>query len=517
MFVRYADNFLSGYGVAWNRDGIQTYGTTSILYLFVVISLRWIFAGADSSRLLIYASACLGMISIGSIAITCLQILRPNLQRRYWVPVIAFFTLFLFSPTFRFHATSGMDTTTSILANSFLCFASLRWVKRDTTLSLILTILAGYLTFLARPDNLIYALLFPPLCVLVLSEGDRKTNWRHFLAGIFLILLIDTVLKRLVFGDALPLPFYAKTSGYYEGYLGAYKWNPVIYLFDFARLVAILLVMTVLFVRANSAKYIVAFLTPVAITFGYYFSVVQVMGLEARYYLPAMPFFAICAFAVWGCFIENAHGGLFEGLLGDKFIRLKLIVLLVFLSFLQPAVVNYLGNLYQRMTLSFEQKYGSVTTYETDSKRLPPELGWWPSIQAMSGIVSDLPEGTKLAMSEYGYIGANAPGMYIIDPLGLNDPVFAHDGFSAQEFFGRKPDLIWLPHPDYTKIFASILDSEIFIREYDFYPGAFDYGVAVRRDSKNYEAIIEAFRLGWLENYPNLDMDSFLAHPIPGN
>lgn len=53
MFIRYADNFLSGYGVAWNQDGIQTYGATSILYLFCIAMLRWFFSEIDSASVLI--------------------------------------------------------------------------------------------------------------------------------------------------------------------------------------------------------------------------------------------------------------------------------------------------------------------------------------------------------------------------------------------------------------------------------------------------------------------------------
>ncbi|HUM28423.1 MAG TPA: hypothetical protein PKN81_19430, partial [Anaerolineales bacterium] len=64
MFIRYADNFIHGYGFAWNPDGVQTYGATSILYLGLVIIARIIFQGLGSGKLLVALSAGLGLPAI---------------------------------------------------------------------------------------------------------------------------------------------------------------------------------------------------------------------------------------------------------------------------------------------------------------------------------------------------------------------------------------------------------------------------------------------------------------------
>jgi hypothetical protein len=100
-----------------------------------------------------------------------------------------------------------------------------------------------------------------------------------------------------------------------------------------------------------------------------------------------------------------------------------------------------------------------------------------------------------------------------VDPLGLHDPFFAHHGFSATEFLDRKPDLIWFPHPDYSKIISSILDDPKFWAEYDYYPEAFDYGLAIRRDSKNYTSIYKAVEDVWKIYYPLQDIEKSIAHP----
>ncbi|MDD2922652.1 MAG: hypothetical protein PHQ36_10245, partial [Anaerolineales bacterium] len=120
----------------------------------------------------------------------------------------------------------------------------------------------------------------------------------------------------------------------------------------------------------------------------------------------------------------------------------------------------------------------------------------------------NLPRGTKFAMSEYGFAGANSAQIEIIDPLGLHDPFFAHHGFSSDNFFSRKPDLIWFPHSDYAKIIAAIQSAPEFWRDYDYYPNAFDYGLAVR---KNDETIYAKVEEAWRGAYPNLDMKSYLA------
>jgi hypothetical protein len=120
------------------------------------------------------------------------------------------------------------------------------------------------------------------------------------------------------------------------------------------------------------------------------------------------------------------------------------------------------------------------------------------------------PNGTKFAMSEYRYVGSQALQVHIIDPLGLHDPFFAHHGFSTDEFFSMNPDLIWLPHPDYSKINASILDSPEFWREYNYYPSAFDYGFAIRKDSA--DAIIEEVNKAWRKAYRELEITAYLAH-----
>jgi hypothetical protein len=516
MFVRYADNFLSGYGVAWNRDGTQTYGVTSILYLFWIVVLRWLFPEVDSANVLIRASALFGLLAIGVNTITINSFVRSKTLAKLKLPLAASMTYLLLSPIYRFHAVSGMDTTLSIFVNSVLALLAFRLTFRSDPRSMLLTVLAGYLSFLARPDNLLYAICLPVSCQLLLSDIDQKKTSTRYLLGLFAVLLIDSIAKWTIFGDPLPLPFYAKTNGYYEGYIGAYQWNPMGYLIYFGSLVLPFLVLISLFVRKESMKIISAFMIPVAVTFAYFFSVVQIMGMEARYYVPALPFFVISSFLVLDRYLEEQHRNSYTWWLAGRHIRLRLLVIFGLITLLvQPAFRIFAGDIYERLFLLRDPTSGRMVNYKTASGQFPPELGWWSSIQAVSSIASNLPQGTRVAMSEYGFIGAQSPNVYIIDPLGLNDPIFAHQGFSAFEFFDRKPDLIWLPHPDYTAIVSSILNANEFWMEYDYYPGAFDYGIAIRRDSVSYQIIYEMVEKVWQQRYKNLELNWFLARPVP--
>ena len=53
MFIRYANNFLNGHGIAWNPDGEQTYGVTSLTHFAVVTLTKALFSGIPDGTLLV--------------------------------------------------------------------------------------------------------------------------------------------------------------------------------------------------------------------------------------------------------------------------------------------------------------------------------------------------------------------------------------------------------------------------------------------------------------------------------
>lgn len=502
MFVRYAENALAGHGIAWNSDGIQTYGATSLFYLGLVILGRAVAPSAEMGAMLVVLSALLGVVALvlmgGGFAKGASS--KFFKQNPFLVPGFLALLFFL-SPHYLFHATSGMDTTLALLCNTLVILAALHWVRRDSAVSLWLLVAAVYASFLARPDNLIYSALFPALYGLFFRRADRMKKLVWFGAGVTIVLGFDTAMKYAIFGDPLPLPFYAKTVGYDDGYAGAARWNPIAYLLDFLGLMFPFLLVALFSISKHTRLLAAAFFTPVLVTFVYFFSVTQIMGFGARYYFPATPFFVMGALLLLDQRLERER-------LADVFRRPLRVVgaALLALMILFPPVGTLFESAYERTFIPAPRVYESELAQAFKTK-LPP-LGWWQSIEAMSAICEKLPAETKVGMSEYGLVGARCVHIHIIDLLGLHDPFFAHHGFSSAEFFNRQPDLIWLPYPDYTKIVAAIQNDLQFLEGYDYYPGAFDYGVAIRRDAENYRLIYDAVRAVWRVTYPGVEMDA---------
>lgn len=503
MFLRYADNVLNGHGIAWNPDGVQTYGATSLLYLLLIVLGRGLFSQADGSAVLVITSSVLGLASLIVMAVIGNRSAASEYfkSHRLALPLLLAFFFFL-SPTFLFHATSGMDTTLAMLCNTLLIFAAMNWTAKQTAGSTAWLVLAAYASFLARPDNLIYAVLFPVIYGYFFHREQRMRMLVQFLAALIGVIALDTLVKYFIFGDPLPLPFYAKTVGYDDGYAGAFRWNPVAYLYDLFRALLPFLLFFIFSISKQTRMLAAAFFVPAAFTFAYYFSVTQIMGFGARYYFPSMPFFVIGGFLMLDLMLQQTSS---VELFKQPMRVTTSIVVLLFLFL--PPVRTFLENAYEQYFIPTAIVYESDLVKEVETAL--PELGWWESINIMADISSQLPAGTRISMSEYGLVGASAPQIMVIDPLGLHDPYFAHNGFSSAEFFSRKPDLIWFPNPDYTKIVASIQDDSTLWQEYDYYPGAFDYGIAIRKDAD--DTIRQIIEKSWSEKYPDVAMSPLLV------
>lgn len=503
MFFRYAGNVLDGHGIAWNPDGVQTYGVTSLLYLFVIVLTSWMFPAAGSGPVLTVTSFVLGSLAMAVLIVWSFKAGISEFVRRYrfLFPFLVMIVL-ISSDHYLLHSTSGMDTTLALLCNVLLVITTLEWTKRPIRSNLIQLVLAAYACFLARPDLLLYAVLFPLLYAWYFLSEERSKNLIRFCLIISLILLADTFIKNWMFGDPLPLPFYTKRVGFYDGYRGGFMWNPISYLFQFFRLMFPFITILLFTTTARNWRLVVAFFSPVLLTFFYFFSVTQVMGFWARYYFPAIPFFVIASFLTLDQRINESQPMLKLNIFFRGAIT-AFVMLFLFLPLLQSAFEK----IYETRIMPQPRIYRSELS--RNLKDILPDLGWRRSIVAMSGICSQLPADTRVAMSEYGLVGASAPQILIIDLLGLHDPFFARNGFSTTELFNRKPDLIWFPPPEYSKIFASIQDAPTLLEDYDYFPGVFDTGLAIRRDSEHYELILEILAKTWLEYYPGVEIKRY--------
>ena len=81
MFIRYSRHFLNGLGHAWNPDGMQTYGNTSLLHFFVVLALRASLPFRDEVILRL-ASISAGLSAIAVLSVAAARLTPPRLLQR---------------------------------------------------------------------------------------------------------------------------------------------------------------------------------------------------------------------------------------------------------------------------------------------------------------------------------------------------------------------------------------------------------------------------------------------------
>jgi hypothetical protein len=136
---------------------------------------------------------------------------------------------------------------------------------------------------------------------------------------------------------------------------------------------------------------------------------------------------------------------------------------------------------------------------------------WFPIVPAIARAVAALPPGATIAASEVGYLACIAPHANVIDLVGLNDTRIGLHGFSMDELLARAPDLIWLPHTDYTGLRATMLEDPRLFAHYIIITNAFNYGIAIRRDSPLRGDIEQAVRAAWSALYPSRSIADYIV------
>jgi hypothetical protein len=483
MFVRYADNLLRGDGYAWNPGEGATFGCTSIPYTFLVAALRRLLPGVPAGKLLLWTSGLVGLAAFFLLALAVrAAVSHKALRSLPWLGLVLA-TLLLGQDVYSYHAATGMDTMLSLAGNALLVLVLFTVARDGSRLGLGVAALCGYLVFLIRPDNGIYGLLFP---LLLLGYGFRL-GWRRtsaFALAFLALLALDTWLKIRVFGDPLPLSFYAKHHLLASGYGG--QWNPVVFLCEFLVAVSPFLLLAALTVRRPAGAIVTAFAIPLALTLGYYFTVMQVMGLNFRFSFPSLPFVIVPAAICLDRFLASGDG--WTSRLASVGRRTLVILPLALLFWISrgPLSQAYYDHVLRRGSAA------SPAVHPPTTGEAPRRLEWWNGIRKMADFCARLPAGTLLAASEHGWVAARNPHLRILDLVGLHDPFIAHHGFQNEYLERRAPDLIWLPYLDYVALRRQILASRTFRERYVYLPSAINYGLAVRRDRTDLLALVRS-------------------------
>ena len=508
MFMRYAKHWLSGGGFSWNTEDGPAYGITSLLYLLIVTVTRNLTHYTDR-QVLTGLSFLFGLLSCITLVYLGFLASEESACKDCWLPLLIVPSL-LFMPSFQFHSLSGMETTLAIFINALFACTLLFWSKHRSRNSLVGCVLLGYLSYLARPDNGIYALILPPLYFIATDKKSWRTSLQY--AGLFIsILILDSILKQGVLGSFVPLPFFAKSSNLYKGYLGGYKWNAMTEMLSFLAMV-LPFILAVFFLSTNKVyTKLLALAIPVGLTFIYFSHVIQIMGFNARYYYPSLPFILMAAYLAIPS--ERVDQTTPQTMLHFSTARFLLAALFILPTLFIP-IRDKVSSLWQEEIVGYPTAYTANQQYMVQNCDELPNLGWSGGIQAVVDLLRKMPANTVFAASEYGAIGSELPDIKIIDLIGLHDKYIARNGFSAEYLFSRKPDVILFPHWDYSYELASILDSNTFVDLYDYYPGAYNYGIAIRKEFASIPSIRKAMDEQFSQVYPGIELSNCRAIPV---
>jgi len=508
MVLRYARQMLAGHGHAWNPDGRQVFGVTGTLHLLLVTALAGLLPLGDGS-LLALASLLFTVLALGALAFVAVQLLRsPKLREQPWLAIAGVWLFVLPQRLFISQALNGMDCMSALFANTLVAGAALWLGRTGEPRALAASIGCAFLALVARPDDGIYGFHTPLLAVALGSVPRRGRLLLQLAGGLGLALGIYFGIAAAVFGNPLPLPFYAKSMGYFTEYTAARAWNPFEYLGLIAGAWMPVGVVVLFGATRRTARELFVLAAPVALTFAYYFTVIQIMGMGARYYMPATPFAALAGLIVVDDLVGAADGA-------DQALRalgrrwpFALLLALGLPTALRDGQAAYAPP-FEAQNPGFP---GSC--YERPAEgRLPP-VNYDAVITDLSRLLKSLPPGARVALSEHGRIGAAAPQVSLDDLIALHDPEFAHRGFDPELELARKPDAIWLPHYFFVPLWHALAADPRLWDEYEVWPDALLYGFAIRRDGSFRAQLRAGFARIFAELYPGEDLEAWRARRL---
>ena len=477
MFYRYAHHVRSGLGMSWNLDGLHTYGETSLTWAWVILALSFLPLGM--AHLLVGASWLFAGVAIATLAVAITRLSRsaPFRELSLVLPMTALPLL-----TMRIFLRTAIIWIEKILALA-LCaaFLALLLGVGEGRASVWVLALSGLALYLTRPEAGLTVVLALGCAAIVLPERRRLffVAFGLFLAGV----AVSMAACRWYFGTALPLSFYMKSQHAYTGY--AMRWYPVHSAALFLSQAGLFLVVLAALARREDWRLLVLALVPLGGTITYLWTLTQIMGFGDRYYVPYLPLLILPTSLV-------VDGRLREAKEVTRPAHAAMPRLAVLAAVVYLVQAGYPDTLLLRLDGLAEDRVQFDPPVMVTAAGSPlPYVEWRHFIEVMGSFAAGLPKGSTMAASEVGYLGAMAPEVNIIDLAGLNDTGIALHGFQPGRFLDRHPDLIWMPHTDYTYQRGVLFTDPSLLANYDVYDGAAEYGIAVRKDSP-YRAGVQA-------------------------
>jgi hypothetical protein len=484
--IRYADNWLATFVLAWNQGESPTFGLTSLLYLLVVVPVR---ALTPSSPALAASLSSLlsGVVFFVSLLWLATRVSVSGLHQGRGPAGLCVFTLAAASGPFADHLASGMDTTFAMaFLTVYLVILDERSRREGTGLDLIAGAWAGT-AFLARPDLLIVTFGAPVSAFLLGNRIDERRRTLRMLMVASVVLGVEVAVAASYFRSPLPLPFFAKATGLYGPSIhatyagvawaqlkqfGAAHWHV------FA-LIALPVVLAPRRWWRETPAAEKGLMIGTALFLGYHSSfVLPIMAFSQRFYYPVLPALIYLAVRAGGRLIEQARGSGARA----RFGKTGPIVLAVIVSASLVRASVSEGRVFDSSLA--EGTVGRFSVVEHFDRAGFAKV--WPGLD----LIASLPDTVAIAATEVGFPAAMNPYKRIIDLSGLNDADIAQGEQSpAAVLRERRPDVIYLPHPDYREMNQQIRDEPGLLSAYDLSPapsGPPSLRVAIRRDGRYY-------------------------------
>jgi hypothetical protein len=479
MFVRYAHNWTSTGTVSWNPADGPAYGATSLAFLTLVTVVSVILPSTPYVMTQVASCGC-GLLFLCATAFTVYrEIEKPH---RSLVLLLVIAGLAGGATFLAAQFMTGMDTTLAMFTVSCLLMI---WRSENTIDPNIVGVL-GAVAFLVRPDLVLVTVGVPGLIALS-GDPQRRPFWRRVILTTAITLVGLFVLLTLYFGTPVPLATFAKIfSPYGPDFRAVYRSMPIkqsinlvgAYWMLFS-VAAGLLILNAKDLVDREHRLTLALLIAVTGWFLYLLGVTQIMAYRGRFYHPVVvP--CVIYLVVWGCkrtvvnwrtWLENAPT------------QLGLSIVVVLAASTLPQAVSVLNE------LRFHVREGFVGQLEVDKTYKQFWSDFWYRLPEVTSVSPDL----VIATTEVGLPGILQPEGTIIDLAGLNDSEIAMNGFEASSFLSnRQPDVIYMPHPHYVRLNQSLLESERFKQQYDFYSAAelgTEMDMALRREGTHYVAL----------------------------
>ncbi|MDX1992921.1 MAG: hypothetical protein SF029_11045 [bacterium] len=509
MFYRYVHNMREHGVIAWNAEQGAVYGSTELLYLFLVWALSW-FTGANAPHLtLTLAGTLSGMAFFGLVILAGWRLTRGSITVKLGVVFVLLVGLMAHYPSLGQHFLTGMGTT--FVMGWLLGYLLLaHWFSQSPTRSnLIITALVGGFTYYARPDLALFGALVP-LALLIFSRGANR-RW-----ALWLVVATGAVgaacvgVAWLYFGSPVPLSFFVKSTTDLYGASDIYSYRDWIAAEQFpiyARNSLFLLAISALGLlrpracfRRVGAVGIGAALAAIVFIIYYNVIVLQIMYMFQRFYYPTLPVLVYLAL----CSLQTLLEGDWMPGLARRYAR-RGIDLPQALAWTTAGALLLIALPWQ----PFIQDMNAAAQPRQLFYQPPPhEYNWrysfnWFALHHYAEI-----DHLVVASTEVGAPSIANYTWYIHDLSGLNDEREAFNGFSVDYFLNEvQPDLIYMPfYPDYREMIDQLRAHPGFSEGYDYLDRTAtnaNLSFAIRRSSSHYtqlRAIAEQWAPAAFEN-----------------